>query len=381
MNSNQLSLIILQEKLKNGLNVVGRVSPKSYTLPILNNILIQAEKNFLQLSTTDLEVGINWWSLAKIEKEGKITIPTKIISSFVNFLPNKPMKLEVKGSNLLIESENYKTQIKSFSADEFPIIPHISEEKKILVDNSAFCQGLETIVNFAQPSTARPEISGIYFSFEKELIKMVATDSFRLGEKKLFLEKPLSFSQKYSLILPQKAARELINVFGEKKGELKICLEPNQALFEIPMAETPHPQVQLVSRLIEGGYPDYQAIIPKKYKTQLFLPKNEFLNQVKLASLFSGKINEVKFKIEKKKEGIEIFSQDPDLGEHRSFLPGEINGEEVTVSFNHRFLIDGLLNIKSKDLIFELNGEDGPGALKPVGDQSYIYILMPIKAS
>jgi len=376
-----MKLLILQEKLKEGLNVVERVSLKSLTLPILNNILISTEKNFFNLSATDLETGINWWTLTKIEKEGKITIPSYLFSNFISLLPNKKINLEVKNNTLFIECENYKTQIKGLSADEFPIIPKISKEESISIESFPLCQSLNQITDIVLPSTTRPEISGVYFSFQKNLITIAATDSFRLGEKKIFLKDNSSLKKEYSLILPQKTAKEIVNVFGEKKGELKMYFSPNQIMFEYLMSETPHPQIQLVSRLIEGEYPNYQEIIPKKHTTQLRLDRNEFLNQIKTASLFSGKINEVKIKVEPKEKKIEIFSQSPEIGEYQSSVPGKIKGEPVKISFNHRFLLDGLLNIKSSEILFELSGDSGPGVLKPVGDETYIYVVMPIKTA
>ncbi len=376
-----MKLIILQEKLKEGLNIVERISSKSLTLPILNNILISGEKNFLNLAATDLEVGINWWTLSKIEKEGKITIQSRLFSNFINLLPNKKINLKTENNNLFIECENYKTQIKGITAEEFPIIPKITEGDFIFVNNSVFCQSLNQVVDIAVPSTTRPEISGIYLLFQKNLITIAATDSFRLGEKKIFLKNDSLLKKDYSLILPQKAAKEIINIFGGKEGELKIYFSPNQIMFEFPMPETKHPQIQLISRLIEGEYPNYQEIIPSKYATQLIIDKNEFLNQIKSASLFSGKANEIKIKTDSKKNEIEIFSQSQDIGEYKSSIPTKIKGEEGEICFNHRFLLDGISNIKSSEIILELNGDSGPGVLKPVGDQSYIYVAMPIKAT
>ncbi len=376
-----MKLLILQEKLKKGLNIVERISSKSLTLPILNNILISAEKNFFNLSATDLEIGINWWVLAKTEKEGKVTIPSRLFFSFINLLPNKKINLEARDNTLFIECENYKTQIKGLSADEFPIIPKIGKEEFLSIKSSLLCQSLNQITDIALPSTTRPEISGVYFSFQKDLITITATDSFRLGEKKMFLKSNSSLKKEYSLILPQKTAKEIINVFGEKEGELKMYFSPNQVMFEYLMPETPHPQVQLISRLIEGEYPNYQEIIPKKHTTQLRLDRNEFLNQIKTASLFSGKINEVKIRVKPKEEKIEIFSQNPEIGEYQSSVPGKIKGEPVKISFNHRFLLDGLLNIKSSEVLFEFSGDSGPGVLKPVGDETYIYVVMPIKTT
>jgi len=376
-----MKLEILQENLKKGLNIVEKISSKSLSLPILNNILVSTEKNFLNLAATDLEIGINWWTLTKIEQEGKITVPARLFSSFVNLLPNKKISIKIEDNTFFLEYNNHKSQIKGISAEEFPIIPKIEQGEFIIIDSFSLCQSLNQVADIAVPSTTRPEISGIYFLFQKDLVTMVATDSFRLGEKKIFLKNNSNLKQDYFLILPQRAAKEIINIFGERKGDLKIYFSPNQIMFELPMEETPHPQIQLVSRLIEGEYPNYQEIIPPKHTTQLILDKNEFLNQIKTASLFGGKINEIKIKTDSDKKEVEIFSQSPEIGKHQSFISGKIKGEPVEISFNHRFLLDGLLNIKSSEVIFELNGDSGPGLLKPVGDESYLYVVMPIKAS
>jgi DNA polymerase-3 subunit beta len=376
-----MKLTILQEKLKEGLKVVTKASFKSLSLPILNNILLQTEKNFINLSATDLEVGVKWWSLSKIEKEGKIAIPTQIFSNFINSLPNKKVNLELDKLDLDIECENYKTQLKCYSADDFPIIPQITEGEVISIDSDVFCQGLSQVVGIASPSNTRPEISGIYMIFENDSIKMVATDSFRLGEKTLPVEK-VKLRQQYALILPQKAAKEIINIFGEKKEELRIYLTPNQILFETLMSEVAsHPQVHLISRLIDGEYPNYQEIIPDKHKVKIVVNKEELLNQIKTASIFSGKVNEIKLKVNPEDQKVTILSKSPDLGDYTSFFSAKIEGKEITASFNYRFILEGLLNIKTSQVEIELSGEEGPGVLKPVGDKTYLYIVMPIKAS
>lgn len=379
-----MKIIILKENLNNGLNIIGRIAGKNLTLPILNNILIETEKSFINLSSTDLELGIKYWLLAKIEKEGKITVPSKTLTGFVNLLPNKKLTLEVKNQTLFIDCDDQNTQIKGLDAQDYPIIPTISDTNFISLNATSFCEGLSQVVDFAAINQARPELSGIYLNFQKDRVQLTTTDSVRLAEKTIFLKE--KSDKAIAFILPQKTAREIINIFTDKAGQLRLYSSPNQVLFEYLMAETDHPQIQVVSRLVEGEYPDYQGIIPKKYEAQITLVKNDFLNQVKTASIFSGKNNEIKIKINAKKDGIEILSQNPELGENKSFLPAQIvygpeNKQEIAANFNYRFLIDGLLNIKSPKVIFELNGEDGPAVLKPTEDATYLYVVMPIKTT
>jgi DNA polymerase-3 subunit beta len=243
------------------------------------------------------------------------------------------------------------------------------------------------VVDIASLSSTKPEISGVYFIFQKNLITMAATDSFRLGEKKIYLDSPLNnISKDYSLILPQKAAKEIINIFGEKEGVLTIYFSPNQILFETSLSEVSHPQIQLTSRLIEGDYPNYQEIIPKRYDTRIIFSLEEFINQIKLASLFSGKINEIKLKIDSSKNQINFFSQNPDVGEYQSFLIGKVEGKPCEISFNYRFLLDGLLNLsslqqKKPEAVLELTGSEKPGILRLKDEESYLYLVMPIKSS
>lgn len=381
-----MKLIVLKEKLKNGINIVEKSVGKSLSLPMLNNILISTEKNFLNLSSTDLEMGINWWSLVKIEKEGKIAVPVKVLSNFINLLPDKPITLEIDNLNLKIQCGDYKTIIKGFNPDDFPIIPKITKNENVFIKNSLFCNGLAQVVDIVNHSSSKPEVSGVYFFFQKNQIILAATDNFRLGEKKIILDSaPSRLSQEYSFILPQKTAREIINIFSQKEGNLGIYFSPNQVLFETTLPEISHPETQLISRLIEGEYPNYQEIIPKKHETKAVLQVKELINQIKLASLFSGKINEIKLKINPQSGRLDILTQNQDVGEHQSFLNGKIEGSACEVSFNYRFLLDGLLNItsgseKTTEVVLGLSGSEKPGVIKPKGDDSYLYLVMPIKA-
>jgi DNA polymerase-3 subunit beta len=374
-----MKIEILKENLKNGLSIVEKIVGKNLSLPILDNVFINTDENFLSLSSTDLETAIKLWILTKIVKKGKVVVPAKLLSSLVSSLPNEKIVLEEKNGGLYVECKNFKNQVQGFNPEEFPLIPEFKNAEFLEIDNKKFCQGLAQIADVASVSQSRPEISGIYFVFSKNLIKIVATDSFRLAEKTITME--TSSPREISFILPQKPTKEIINILGDKEGTVKIYFSPNQTMFEFPMKEAAHPQVQIVSRLIDGEYPNYQEIIPTKFKTRIVLKRDEFLNQIKTASLFSGKVNEIKIKTDEQAKELQIFAQDPDIGESQSGITAKIDGEPIEVSFNYKFLTDGLANIKSSEVSFDISKEEGPCVLRPVGDASYIYVVMPIKST
>jgi DNA polymerase-3 subunit beta len=374
-----MKVFILRDNLKEALRLVERIATKNINLPILENALLSAEKNFLILTSTDLETAVRCWTLAQVENKGNLAVPVKFLATYINSLAIEKLSLKSEGPFLFIENKTFKTQIKLANAEDFPPLPSFDQEYSFSLNISPFIEGLQQVVEIAAFSQSKPEISGVFFSFQPDLLKLVATDSFRLGEKTLFFEKRAEKS--LSFILPQKAVRELINVFADKKGKLILYFSKNHIVFEFTADELAQPKIQVFSRLIEGEFPNYQEIIPQKYQTQISLARLSFLHQIKTAGLFSGKISEVKIGIKPKQQTIEIFSQNPELGENKATLPAKTKGEGIEVSFNWRFLIEGLANIKSPEVTFELSGEEGPAVLKPVGDESYFYIVMPIKAS
>jgi len=371
-----MNISLLQNKLKEGLSIIGRGTSKSTYLPILKNILISVKENFLNLSATDLEIGIKWWTLVKKNKEGEITIPYNSFSSFINFLPDKKIDIIEKNNNLLITCEDYKTQINGISAEEFPIIPEIKEKEKITINSNLLCDKLLQIIDVPSLSKVKPEISGILFSFNKNELVLVATDSYRLAEGKIFLEKG---NNNFSFIIPQRTAREVINIFKEIDKDIEIIFGDNQILFKVKMDDFNHSYIELTSKIIEGNYPNYETIIPKECKTQIILNKDEFLNKVKAASVFTSKVNEVNFKISPKEGYVLIESSNTDLGSYETKIKGRAEGEDVNISFNYRFILDGLLNIRSSEVVFEVNNENSPGVLKPIGKSDFLYVVMPVK--
>lgn len=372
-----MKLTILKEKLSEGLKICERITQKNFALPILQTTLFSAEKNFLKLSTTNLESGVNWWGLAKIEKEGKLCLPTRFFFQYIENLPPKPIIFSLNKLSLEVQCESYKSEFVGVNPEDFPIIPQPQNIEPILMPPKIFWQNLAFLYKIPSSSSSRPEISGILIEFEENLIKMVATDSFRLLETKAFL--PGTIARKGSFILPQTSAREIINIFGEKEQELRIYLSPTQLWLESLSLEANHPSIQYTTRLIEGEYPKYEEIIPKKFNTVLYLRHKEFLSQIKAASLFSGKSNEVKLKANPVTEQLIISSQSPNLGRYESALVAKIKGKEMELSFNWRFLIEGLLDLKSEEVTLSFTGHDGPAMISSSEQEGYLYLLMPIK--
>ena len=376
-----MKLEILTTNLKKALNNTERLTKKSLSLPVLQNVLLETDKNFLKIISTDLETSIIYWVLAKIEKEGKVIVPASILNNLISLITEDKIILKVENKNLILETKTQNNQIQGIDPEEYPILPKIEEENTITVNGEQLSQGLGQVIGVPNFSQIRPEISGVYFSFKKNTIKIVGTDSFRLAEKTVHLEDKLK--KEGSFILPQATGRELLNILTQEPQEVKLYFDPKQIMFEWFSAETSHPYIRLLSRVIEGDYPNYQEIIPKKYTTELILSREDFLLQIKKAGIFSGKVSEVKLTPLLKENKIKIFSQSPELGKNESILEAKINGEESAseASFNYKFLIDGLQNIRSSEVVLKLSNEEGPGVLSGVGDSSYIYILMPIKAN
>lgn len=374
-----MKIKILQEKLNECLSNIERITGKDSTLPILGNILVKAEKNFLNLLATNLETGVVWRILSKTEKEGSIALPAQTFSSFINSLPNKSIDISVEGALMTVVCDGRRSVFKGVAADEFPALPINTEGDLLIAKAQEFCGALSQVAGFTSLSTVKPEIAGVYLAISKGRAKIVATDSFRLGEKTLSLGAKDTQSP-HALILPQRAVREMIALFGSSKGDLRIYFTPNQITIEMMMDEMEQPKIQFVTRLIEGEFPDYQAIIPSKSSLRLVFSKKEFINHIKSASLFSAKTSEIGLRVSQKTASVQIYSQSSELGEYEGEMKAiEVDGEDVVVSFNYKFLLDGLNALEGDKCVLELSGDDGAGVLKSADKSDFIYIVMPIK--
>jgi len=367
-----MKLTCTQENLNFGLNVVSHIASRSTNLPILNNVLLKAEKTELKLITTNLEMGVKLGVRGKIDKEGAFTVQAKLLSDYVNLLPKENINLELEENNLNIKCLNYQTQIKGLEATEFPLLPEIEKKNKITLKVDDLKPALNRVAFCAALDESRPEISGVLFKINEKQLVITATDSYRLAEKKIeVLESKINNGQ---FIIPLKTIQELQRIlFSQQEKNLNIYFNDNQALFEID-------NIELISRLIEGQYPDYQQIIPQNYKTKVKIKTSEFLQAVKTASLFCKPgINDVKITLLPSKNEIVVIASNANLGENITNLSVEIEGEENEIVFNYRFLIDGLNNVNQEYLNVEITNSSTPGVFRPVEEEGYLYIIMPIR--
>ncbi len=366
-----MKLKCLIHYLKEALTLTEKISGKNLTLPILNSVLISAKKGELKLLATNLEVGIEVKIPAKIEKEGENAIPAKLFYSFLSNLPsNENIQLESSQNNLILSTVNTSTTIKGYPVEDFPILPSIKEKEDFFsLPVEDFLLGLNSVYFSAAISEIKPELASIFITSQKNKhITFVATDSFRLAKKSL----PYSFNDFIPLLIPYKNSLEILRVFEREEGDLKIIPNKNQLFI---FSE----KIKMVSRLTEGIFPDYEEIIPKNFLTDVSCDKTIFNNSLKTASVFSGKLNEVKVEIIPEKKILKLQTSHSDFGEHIATLPVDISGEKLKIAFNHRYLADGLRCITSDRILLRFNGENKPLFVTGDKDNSFYYLVMPMK--
>lgn len=370
-----MKLSCLQENIFQGLNAVSRLAGGNKTnLPILNNILLTAQKGYLKLSATNLEIGIESKIRAKIEKEGKITVPSQIFNNYIGLLPNEPLNIEVIKDEIIIKSEKQTARIKGISAEDFPIIPSIEKKEKVLIKNELLKNALERTIFAISPTEIRMELSGALFSFndpEINKLTIVGTDSYRLTEKQMEIEE-ISFKNNKRIIIPGKTLQEVLRII-KNEGQTEIYISENQILVVCQ-------EIELISRIIIGEYPDYKQTIPEEIKTKAIVRKDDFLRTVKAASFFTKTgINDISLKFSNKENQLIVSSLNSQVGENRAILSAEIQGQNNEIVFNYRYLIDGLINLPGDEVIIEIINDETPGIIKSTKDKLYLYLIMPIK--
>lgn len=355
--------------------MVNHLAGKNTTLPILNNVLIRAEEGAIELSTTNLEVGIKCQVRGKIEQGGAFTVQARLLTDYVNLLPKQPVDLELKESELHVSCQSFETKVKGVAADDFPLIASVTSEQKFEASAVEFKQALNQVLFAVALDETRPEISGVFFSLEKNTLTMAATDSFRLAERTLSVENPDKNGGAHKFIVPYRTLQELNRVLDEAEdGKMTVGWSENQVYFSFG-------GIELISRLIEGQYPDYQQIIPNHYKTEILLEAKQFLQVVRSAALFCrAGINDVHVIVDADKKQVEVRAANSQLGENKGSLGAEITGEANEIVFNYRYVLDGLNAIDAEKIRLKLIDKHNPGLFVPEGKQGYTYIIMPIKS-
>jgi len=369
-----MKLIVLRNKLLEALAVVEHAVGENSNLPVLKCVYIRTDDNKIIFTTTNLELAITYISSGKIIENGEAAIPLHLFNTIVKNITSERITLELKGKKLFIETDNYEAFVQTQEIKEFPIIPSIHNKNQNLQTNSkVLVEAIESVIIATQYSEIRPEISGVFMGIEEYGVVFAGTDSFRLAEKRVdsgFMKS--TFSESIKCIIPLKTSEEVLKIFHNEEGDIFIFIDPTQILFKTQ-------NVEIISRLIDGNYPDYQAIIPKQTQTETIVPRQEFLNAIRLTSSFSGRGNDITLIVGENKKYIELFSSDNALGENKYKIPVHLKGNRFTLTFNWRYLSDGFKIFKSDELIIGVNTSDRPVIIKNQTDGSLVYVAMPIK--
>lgn len=372
-----MKIISLQKNLKSCVYAVSHIAQKNTNLPILNNILISAKDGVVNLITTNLEVGITSVLRGKIETEGSFTVDAKILSDYVSLLHNEKITLELKEKELEIECGDAKTKIKGQSSEEFPFIPVIDRLDPYILSINDFKKAVSQVLFSAALDESRAELSGILLILENKKLTFVATDSYRLAEKTIQIKTEMIDERR--CIIPARTLQEILRVVGGETGdddaptEITLYVSENQCLFIIGNTE-------IVSRLIDGRYPDYKQIIPQKHSTRILVDKQELSRAVKAAAIFSKTgVNDINLEINVEKKTVTISATSGQTGEHTSVLPATINGADVSIILNSRYLLDVLNVLQDETTTIELSDANTPCIIKDGQTKDYLYIIMPIR--
>jgi len=363
----------LIENLKKGVAISEKITNQNLTLPVLANILLTADDNKLKISATDLELGLNYYVAGKVEEKGSVLIPARIFTSVISNFKGDKITLETDGNKLIIKTDNSDLVIQGGNEDDFPIIPSIDCVQFIELNSKDLEIILTQVVRSAGSGLSKPELNSVYCYQENKELFFVSTDTFRLSEKKLNKNQyKENITDKITSIIPIKTALEVLKIIqGMESSNVKIFINTNQIFFDFGCAN-------LISRLIEGEYIQYKNIIPVNFETEGIFDKRELMDAIKLVSLFSSKVNDIFVEVNTKEKVIIIKSQEISVGKGEFKINGEVKGKDATMSFNYRYLLDGLDSLAGNRVFMGFN-QDRPVLLKNIDEENFIYITAPIK--
>ncbi|MGH2519298.1 MAG: DNA polymerase III subunit beta [Chloroflexota bacterium] len=364
-----------QESLSKGLATVGRAVAARSTMPILSNILLATDGTRLRLSATNLEISINCWVQAEIEQEGRITVPARLLTDFVNSLPSAPVDMALNPTNRVVNMKCLRTEgnLRGVSADEFPAVPTVQAGVVMRQQGQALKEMINQVAIAAATDDSRPIFTGVLTTFRGTDVTMVAADGFRLGLRSTELAE--GAPEELVIIIPARSLLELARILPDGKGQdefVEIAVTPNknQVIFRTAT-------VELVSRLLEGQFPNYKQIMPKEWKTQAVVATSALLNATKTASFFAREsANIVRLKFDASE--VTVSATSSDLGDNESVIDAVVEGDPAEIAFNARYLADALSVLDSEQVRVELLNPSAPGVIKPVDSTDYVHVIMPM---
>jgi DNA polymerase III subunit beta len=374
-----MKVTVLQENLARGLGTVSKaVSPRS-TLPVLANVLIASDGGRLRLSATNLELGITCWVPARIEEEGSTTVPSRTFNDLVSTLPADQvmLKLDVKTQTLNVRGGTSTNDIKCIDAQEFPPMPVPDMDGAVQINSGDFREMIHQVAFSASTNEARPVLMGVLIQVEKDKLTMAAADGFRLSVRKAVLS--ASVPAPVSAIVPAQALKELARVAGDGEEPIYMVLPKGrgQVIFRVK-------DVEVVSQLIDGTFPDYQQIIPRSYKSRTLVSTAALLKACKQAEIFAREgSNVARFNIksaqgEMQPSEVEISATSEETGKNETIVEATVDGGGLLIAFNVKFLREALEVIRTPNVALETSAPNAPGVVKPVGEDDYLHVIMPM---
>ncbi len=366
----------MQENLARGLSVVSRAVSSRSTLPVLANVLLKTEDAGLKLTATNLEIGITYWVPGKIDEDGATTVPAKLLTDLVNSLPpGDKVELEVAaGDTLHLKAGRFQTHIKGIDADEFPAIQTAGDRPTTRIAQNVLRRALAETAFAAASDEARPILTGVLARFEGDVLTLAAADNYRIAVKSVPI---LDAVPETSVVIPARALNELARILADVDDPVEVMLAParNQVLFHLD-------GIDLVSRLIDGQFPNYQQVMPQSHATRAVLDREELLRAVRPAALIAHEsANIVKLQIGGDGEAGIMVSANAEVGDHVGAVEAAVEGDGTTIAFNARYLADVLTNVDAEQFALELNGPLSPGVFKPIGDDQYVHVVMPVRTT
>lgn len=364
-----MKIEINKNNLLKALTKADKITGKNVSLAVLQCVVIKTLENQIEVSATNLELGIKVYVPAKIEKAGEVAISSSLLVSYLsNLTQEDKLVLEHSEQTLKVIGTKSETQINTFTTADFPSIPTIESDKKCKLKAEDLLEGLKAVWYSASVSSIKPELSSVYLYSDSEELTFVATDSFRLAESK-----PGAKIEDFeSILIPQKNVSEIIRVFEGVDSQIQIIFGQNQVSFEVEK------EIYLISRVVDGVFPDYKQIIPKENKTEVSILKQDFINSLKISNLFSDNFNQVKFHIDVENNIFELTSKNTEKGESRTTIPANIKGESIDINFNQKYITDCFNSIKSESFQIIFNGTGRPMIIKGVNEGGFMYLVMPL---